>query len=106
LWYYKLGEIEKSDATFDFVWNELPPDMEPDNILNCCCILLYPIVRLRSFGGGMKKMCDMFDEQVIQNFHKYKIKFTPWRILFKPLPMLLDNMWHDPDKFQTSPKPL
>jgi hypothetical protein len=70
--------------------------VDPRNILNSGELLILPVVRILAHRGQVKEMHDLFDTMVVQNYHKYAIKLTPCRPIFKPLITLLD-IWHDPD---------
>lgn len=97
VWYHELGDTGKSLSACEYVSNELLPHMEPDNILNSCELLL-PVMRIQAYRGEVKEMRDFFDVQVVQNYTKFEIKFTPCRVIFKPMVWLLE-IWHDPDNF-------
>jgi hypothetical protein len=68
--------------------------MNPRNILNSCELLL-PIICVLKPQGQEKRMRDMFNEHVVQNFYKYEIKSTPCRTVFEPTLMLL-GLCQDP----------
>jgi hypothetical protein len=97
LWYHMLGDSENSVKACKYVLEHIVHHMDPTNVLNSCELLL-PVVRIMAYRGEVKAMRDLFDDMVVQNYHKYEIKFTPCRPIFKPLIMLLD-IWHDPDNY-------
>jgi hypothetical protein len=97
LWYHMLGDTENSAKACDYVLENILHLMDPSNILNSCELLL-PVVRIMAYRGQVKRMRDLFDDMVVQNYHKFEVKFTPARPIFKPLIMLLD-IWHDPDNY-------
>jgi hypothetical protein len=92
-----LGDTENSVKACDYVLGNFLHLMDPSNILNSCELLL-PVIRIMAYRGQVKQMRDLFDDMVVQNYHKFEIKFTPARPIFKPLIMLLD-IWHDPDNY-------
>jgi hypothetical protein len=99
LWHAQLGELKQSYAVCEYVLTDLFVLMDPKNVLNSCELLL-PIIRIYKPLGQAKRMRDLFDKHVVQNFHKHfdKDGFTPCLPLFKPLMMLLD-ICHDPVAF-------
>jgi hypothetical protein len=94
LWHYQLGDTESALKACDYVLEKLLPLMDPSNILNTC-ELLHPILRILKPRGEEKRLRDLFQEHVVDNYVKFEIKFTPWLPTFKPLLMLLD-ICHDP----------
>jgi hypothetical protein len=94
LWHYQLGDIESALKACDYVLEKLLPWMDPSNILNTS-ELLHPILRMLKPRGEEKRLRDLFQERVVDNYEKFEIKFTPGLPIFKPLLMLLD-ICHDP----------
>jgi tetratricopeptide (TPR) repeat protein len=94
LWHYQLGDIESALKACDYVLEKLLPLMDASNILNTS-ELLHPILRMLKPRGEEKRLRDLFQERVVDNFEKFEIKFTPALPIFKPLLMLLD-ICHDP----------
>jgi tetratricopeptide (TPR) repeat protein len=99
LWYHQLGDTESSLKACENVFDNILPYMDPSNILNSCELLL-PIIRVLKPQGQEKRMRDMFDQHVVQNFYKHEIKFTPCRSLFEPMLMIL-GICHDPVDYPT-----
>jgi hypothetical protein len=95
LFYHAKGDTENSIKACNYVFDEILPNMDPSNILNSCELLL-PIVRIRSLMGDEKEMWNLFNENVIQKYYEYEVKFTPCQQLFKPLKILME-LWIDPD---------
>ena len=94
LWHHRLGDTARSLEECEYVLEKILPHMDPGNILNTCELLL-PVIRLLKPLGEEKRMRDLFNEHVVQNYEKYDVKFTPCRPIFRPLLMLLD-VCHDP----------
>jgi hypothetical protein len=99
LWHHQLGNTESSLKACEYVFANILPHMDPSNILNSC-ELLWPIIRVLKPRGQEKRMRDVFDEHVVQNFYKHEIKFTPCRSVFEPMLMLL-GICHDPIAYPT-----
>jgi tetratricopeptide (TPR) repeat protein len=91
MWYLQLGDIEKSVQACDHVVNNILPHMDMKNILNTFELLL-PVIRIQRSRGEASAMCRMFDEHVVQNFHKYEANSTLCRPVLKPLFMLLQML--------------
>jgi tetratricopeptide (TPR) repeat protein len=92
MWHLRLGDIEKSVQACDHVINTILPKMDPKNICNTFELLLPVICILRSRRGGANAMRKLFDDNVVQNFHKYEVKSTLCRPVLKPLLMLLEML--------------
>jgi tetratricopeptide (TPR) repeat protein len=99
LWLDQLGETEQSLEACEYVVRVLMPLMDPTNVLNSFEMLL-PVIRILKPRGQEKRMRDLFDEYVVQNFNKHfgKGGITPCLPIFKPMLMLLD-ICHDEEGF-------
>ena len=91
LWHFMLGNVDEALKMCEYVINELLPKMDPKNVLNSCELIL-PVIRILKNFGQEKRMRKLFDEQVVQNFHRYfgKDGVTPCLPVFRPLLLLLD----------------
>ena len=91
LWHHMLGNETEALRMCEYVIDELLPKMDPKNVLNSCEMIL-PIIRILKNHGQEKRMRELFDEHVVQNFHKHfgKDGVTPCLPVFRPLLLLLD----------------
>ena len=95
LWLEQLGRTEEALDACEYVIRHMMPLMDPSNVLNSCEMLL-PVIRILKLRGQEKRMRDLFQEYVVDNFniHFGKDGVTPCLPLFKPMIMLLD-ICHD-----------
>ena len=100
LWYLQMGDAKAALEKCNYVLDNLLPLMDPKNVLNMCELLL-PIIRIYKPLKEERRMRDLFDRHVVQNFNKHfgKDGVTPCLPIFKPLTMLLD-ICHDPTSFR------
>jgi len=91
LWYLMLGNEDEALRMCEYVIDVLLPKMDPKNVLNSCELIL-PLIRILKNRGQEKRMRKLFDEQVVQNFHRHfgKDGVTPCLPVFRPLLLLLD----------------
>ena len=101
LWHMQLGNDTAAFKACDHVINNLLPAMDPTNILNMCEMLL-PVIWVDKISKkhDPKRMRDLFDTYVVQNFetHMGKDGSTPCKPVFKPMLLLLE-VSHDPENF-------
>ena len=96
LWYDQMGKTAEALEACYYVTRVLLPAMDPKNVLNMCELLL-PIIRvMKPLGRQEKYLHQLFEENVIHNYHKHfgKNGVTPCLPIFKPMQMLLD-ICHD-----------
>ena len=98
LWYYMLGNTDEALRMCEYVIDDLLPKMDPKNVLNSCELIL-PLIRILKNRGQERRMRKLFDEHVVQNFHRHfgKDGVTPCLPVFRPLLLLLDVCSEDED---------
>uniref|UniRef100_A0A7S4N5B2 Uncharacterized protein n=1 Tax=Odontella aurita TaxID=265563 RepID=A0A7S4N5B2_9STRA len=91
LWLMHVGDEKGATARCDFVINAILPKMDPKNVHNSVC-LLFPVIRILKDRGQARRISDVFQSQVIENFDEHfgEGAVTPCLLIFKPLRLLLE----------------
>lgn len=91
-WKMRLGNVDESVETCNYVINELMPQMDTRNVQNTFFVL-YPLLWVLKDAGMAQLALETFDRVILQAFTKFTLEGggeTPDHVTHKPILVLLE----------------